>query len=174
MGLPGGMPIDLGPLALLGQSIAGNLMQDMLQAMVGNDLSGLMQLAVGMMDGLFGDMKPEEVVHTLTLSSQVINTMIEKYAAMIPQQETPAVEMPGPTIIDDGYEDGGELNHLIHEGRAAKRGVLWNRERGRYETPAHQPLFWNADGSYREVSEEEWAQHEAATDEAVRHQYQTG
>lgn len=53
-------------------------------------------------------------------------------------------------------EDSEELNHIIHESRAAKRGLTWSRQRQRYETREGKPILFNYGGSWRVVTDEEW------------------
>lgn len=164
-------------LLALGNSFAGDMFGELMAKAVGGDLPGVLQLALGMIDQIFGSMKPEEAVMSLSVSRQMIDTLLAKYAALVPQP-TPAPEptrryVAEPTPEEDAAE-GEEINHLVHEGRAEKRGVTWNRARYRYETQEGKPLFWNRDHTYREVTEEEWAQNEAVLDEAARHQHPAG
>lgn len=56
----------------------------------------------------------------------------------------------------DDYEDGGDIVKMIHESRAAKRGLTWNEDRYRYETQDGQPILFNLDKTWRVVTEEEW------------------
>lgn len=152
------------------------MLQDIFQAIGGNDMPGVLQLVVGMADGIFGDMNPEDVVQALFMSRQLIDELIAKYSAQLPQtaaeeQEPPALDAPP---VDD-EEDGEEINRMIHESRAQKHGLLWNQDKYRFETQDHQPLFFDGNGPeitadgvrYRIVTEEEWAAHEA-----VRNQHQ--
>lgn len=66
----------------------------------------------------------------------------------------------GPYCIDCTNEALAdmEINDIVHEGRAKKRGLTWNRKKKRYEL-AGLPGFFKADGSFYAVSESEWEAH---------------
>lgn len=154
MGVLGGLINQLGPVEGTA-TMAGNMAGELMQGILGGDLPGVLQMYVGIFDSLFATMKPDEALRGMLIAKQMLDAMIEKYS-------TPAAApAPQPPVVDDDFDDGGEINHLIHEGRAEKKGVKWNREKYRYETPEGKPLFWTGDATYREVTEEEWQAFEA-------------
>ena len=51
-----------------------------------------------------------------------------------------------------------EINDLIHEQRAATRGLTWNRVKKRYEYGGC-PIFFKADSSFYVVTEAIWQEY---------------
>lgn len=57
---------------------------------------------------------------------------------------------------EDTPEHSEELNHLIHEDRAEKKGLRWNREKYRYETALGAPVKFIIGGAWVIISEIAW------------------
>ena len=57
-------------------------------------------------------------------------------------------------MSEEGYLESSELeeiNHLVHEGRAAEKGLRWNRALGLYESPRGWLVRFCYDGTWYEV-----------------------
>ena len=56
---------------------------------------------------------------------------------------------------EDTPEHSELLNHLIHEDRAKKRGLTWNRERYRFETQGGWPIKFTGKDTWVTITESE-------------------
>lgn len=82
------------------------MMEELFVKVAGGDINGVMQMAVGIIDSLYGGMKPEEALTSLMMARQVIDGLIEKYVSQAmpaPQPEPNFVEEAAASHADQGH-----------------------------------------------------------------------